>query len=224
MGKTDRIRQVVDNTRSPEREALRSAIANHAKLRAAIDENVAAQRRAEDAKLDAINAGEKAQKQLEEAKVADAHALAYGDPGGAVKAARAALQEHEDTVAAARAATSLLADEAADLVSRADMAASQVNARAGAVVRADGATRRLISELREAQLNYHHAREAMRALSFALPPIQNATAWAASGLEELRNWDADNWEQNLPPSPIAAKVRQWIEALRQDPDARLEIE
>ncbi len=225
MGKTNNVRKIVDNSpRSEERGALLSAIESHAKLRAAIEANVAARRRAEDAKLDAVRAAEKALESLEEARIADAHALAHGEPGGAVKAARAQLQDQDDTVAAGRAATSLLDDEARNLVSRADAAVHEVNARTGAVVRNDEATRRLARQFGEAQLNYHNAREAMRALAFALPAVENATAWAASGLAELRFWSSDNWEQNLPPSPVAAKVREWIETLRQDADAQLAIE
>src|ERR1700722_4916817 len=97
--------------RDPLRQSLADAIEKHRALKAALAENKTSQERAEEARYVANKAVDAATKALEEAKSADAFALAAGTPGGAVKSARAHLRDLEDTLEAARSATKLLADQ-----------------------------------------------------------------------------------------------------------------
>jgi hypothetical protein len=81
----------------------------------------------------------------------------------------------------------------------------------------------LLEQFRAAQIKFHEAREAMRVLMPLFPDPSNAAWWETSGLPSYaRFWDTANWEEKLPPSATAARVKDWIGKLRTDADAVLE--
>jgi len=227
MAKTQRIGLVqVDAdapTRSPEREALAIAIENHTALKQSIAENVVNARNTEEVRWASHRAFDLATKALETAAEGDAHALAQGQPGGAVKAARMQVQDAADTLDAAKAAEKMLVEQKAELQQRLGISASSVNQAIEAVVNNAPEVRALIERFSATQLAYHDAHEGMRALATVLPSPTNGAAWAATGLpREARFWDNVAWEQALPPSPTAARVKVWLEQLRSNANAVLE--
>jgi hypothetical protein len=210
--------------RDPLREALAQAIQNYAALKQALASTAASAQRAEDARFDASKAFDAANKALEEAKVADSEAIAAGTPIGAVKTARASLQEAEDQLEAARGAIKILAEQHTDLTNRLSIAESRVHTALAAVVCADPATRNLIERFRAAQLALHETREVMRVLMPLFPHASNTAAWEQSGLPtHIRFWDSSNWERDLSSSQIAARVQEWLVRLRTDPSAVLSV-
>jgi hypothetical protein len=155
--------------------------------------------------------------------IADAEALSEGRAIGAAKAARAALTDSEDNLDAAKAAETMLADQWKDLTTRLGIADSRVKEAASAVVHAAPELRQLIERFRAAQLALHETLEAMKVLMSLFPHVSNNNWWKQSGLPTYaRFWDNIDWEEGLPPSPIAAQVRRFIEALKQDADAQIE--
>ena len=192
---------------SPARDALAAAIERHAQIQAALDENVAAQTRADGAVLDARDAIDAAAEAVAAAKAADAHAVARGQPGGATKLARAQLQDAEDALEAAKAAQKMLADEQADLDNK--LAFSRLNQALAAVVREDPSTRKLIAEFRAAQARLHDLYGALAELA----KLNNALP------EQARFWNATNWTDDLPPSSTAPRVRDWLARLKSDASA-----
>jgi hypothetical protein len=80
--------------------------------------------------------------------VADAQAVAQGQTGKAVKAARAQLQDAEDALEAARSAKEMLAQEQAVLSRRQDFSSGSLDSAIAAVVRSSPETRELIPTLR----------------------------------------------------------------------------
>ena len=208
--------------RSPERETLAQAIQNHAALVAALAENATNAKRTEASRWEAHRKVDAAAKAVEEAKTDDAEAIAKGRAIGAAKAARAALTDCEDNLDAAKAAETMLAEQRTDLTTRLGIADSRVKAAIAAVVNSVPEVRELIEKFQSAQLAYHEMREAMQALSAVLPHPTNAEAWAASGLPRAaRFWDNIDWQRELSPSKVAARVKAWIESLATDPTARL---
>jgi chromosome segregation ATPase len=209
--------------RDDRRQALAVAIEHSAALRAALDENLISQRRAEEAFWPARSAVDAAVKTVEQATVSDAESLAAGKPTRAVKAARNSLTDAEDELAAARSAQAILADQQTDLSNRLGIADSRVKEAVSAVVHNAPELRRLTEQFRAAQVALHDALGAMSALMPHFPAASNSGWWETSGLPSYaRFWDAVNWEKDLPPSATAARVKDWIERLRADADAVLE--
>jgi hypothetical protein len=223
MAKTHRIMQVDDDipSRSPERIALAAAIEQHSAVKAALNENLVSQRRAEEAKFAAIRAVDEATKNLEIAKITDAESIAQGSKTSAVTRARTALQEAEDDLEAARAASTMLTEQQSALKNGlSDMRLRQAIVAAVCI---DPAIRTLCEDFRAAQLRFHEMREAVVSLGNILPDVSNAAGWEQSGLpKHMRLWASFNWE-HLPPSPIAEKVKLWIERLRTDADVELKL-
>jgi hypothetical protein len=218
MAKTHRIVQVTDDTqtRSP-RAVLARVIEQHNALKAVLDENLVSQKRAEEARWEAHRKVDAATKDVEVAKITDAESIAQGNKTSAVTRARTALQEAEDDLEAARAATKLRAHLPNGLT---DM---QVKKAVSAVVYSDPAVHKLCEDFRTAQLRFHEMREAVASLGNILPDVSNAAGWEQSGLpKHIRLWASFNWE-HLPPSPLAAKVQAWITALHTNADAELNL-
>jgi chromosome segregation ATPase len=214
MGKqTQRIGlvQVDDDVRSPEREALAAAIANHAQLRAALDENVISQRRADTARWAATSAVDAANAALEEAKAADADSIAQGRTTGTTKLARANLTDAEDHLAACESAVAMLKEQAADLTNRLDVADSRVNSAVTKVLRASPEVPALIEQFKAANALATDLRETMEML---------LSARAFGDDLRARNWDGPEWRTDIP-QPTAARVKTWIAQLRTDADAKL---
>jgi hypothetical protein len=198
------------------RQSLAAAIANHAALIEALADNKASQQRAEEARFTAITAVDKATEALEEAKISDAHALAHGDPGSAVKTARLTFQDAEDVVEAARSARTLLTDQLADLTNRLSISDMRVNDAVAAVVRNAPEVHDLITRYETARREFHDIHGVLGVLFAAnvLPRELNVA---------VQNIDINQViHQDLPPSATAAQVRQWITALRTDAEATLE--
>jgi hypothetical protein len=217
MGKPTLVRRPDDaQARSPEREALAAAIANHEALKAAVAENLVSQRRAEAAKFTAIRANDAANKGVEIAKAADAESIAAGTAVGAVKTARHALQDADDTLEAARSAEILLTDQHADLTNRLSIADLHLKDAVAVVVRNQVAA--FIERYEEARHKFHDLHGVLGVLftANALPRELNVA---------VQNVDINQVvHRDLPPSPLAAKVRDWIERLRTDPDVLLKFD
>jgi flagellar biosynthesis/type III secretory pathway protein FliH len=215
----------VDTSAPPneQREALAVAIANHAALTAAISENLTSQKRADEAWFTANRGVDAANQAIEDAKQADAEAIAEGRAIGAAKAARTALTDAEDQRDAAKSARTMLTDQAADLSNRLAISDVRVKAAVAAVIHQCPKVRELIERWRTAQLNLHEMREAVSALATHFPSATNNAWWETSGLPRyFRFWDNVDWERDLPPSATAARVKTWLERLRADADAVLE--
>src|SRR4051812_30153081 len=111
----------------PLRVALAEAVTKHATATSEAEQNAAAQERADTAKYAARAAVDKAAEELELARIEDAEAVAAGRTGGAVKAARAQLQDAEDALAAARAAEAMLDEQATALTQSLGIHSDRVN-------------------------------------------------------------------------------------------------
>jgi hypothetical protein len=202
--------------RSPEREALSAAIAHHVALKATLDEVVANSKRAEGAKFTAIRAVDAANKALSIAHVADAEAVAEGRAGGAVKKARRQLQDAEDAYESCKAAQALTAEQHADLSSRLNISRMTLGDAVAAVVRNE------VTALIE---RYETARREFHDLHGVLGELFTANALPRELNVAVQNIDINQVvHKDLPPSPIAVKVKTWIERLRDDADAMLAYE
>jgi hypothetical protein len=195
----------------PSRAALATAIAQHAEATAAVRENKAAQERVDDIKWPAYAALEEAEEQLRHARLADPEGVARGGTTEALKAAVAQVKAAEDAVEAARSAGQMLKDQHRTLVGQADSSDTKLNSAIAAVLRGSPQTRELIDEYRATQRRLFDLREAIREV------------WCLHGAlpDDAKNWEAVNWDQGLPPSQLAAAVKDWIGRLKLDPEATL---
>ena len=195
-------------------EALALAIEHHGALTAALADNTTNTKRAEEAWFTANRGVDAATQAVENAKQADAEAIAEGRAIGAAKAARVALTDAEDQRDATKAAQVMLKDQHADLTNRLEIAQSRVDAAVAAVIHKCPQVRELIDAFRAAQRQLFETREALRELGRlygALP-------------EDAQHWDVTNWDEGLPASVTAARVKEWIAALGNDADAVLKLD
>lgn len=199
--------------RTPERVALAAAIQAYAELKQALDENRMSQKRAEDAKFNAIRAVDAANKAIEEAKIADAESVATGTAGGAVKAARTALQDAEDNYESAKVAEKLLSDRSGDVSnSIEDMRLKRAVAD---VIRTSPEIASLLQRYQSARAEFHNIHGVLGVLfSAKVLPRELEVAVQNIDIREVVH-------RGLPDSPIAASVQAWIEKLKSDADAEL---
>jgi hypothetical protein len=108
----------------------------------------------------------------------------------------------------------MLADQHKDLQQRVSLASGQIDSAVVAILRASPVVPALIEQFRQAQALAHDLRETMeflvsnRALGDDLRP---------------RNWDAPEWHADIAPHTSAARLKGWIERLRTDADAQLDL-
>jgi hypothetical protein len=203
--------------RDPLRQSLADAIEYHTALSAALEENLAAQKRAQDIFWVAVSALTAATEAVEEAKGADAEAVGAGKPAGAVKAARAALTDAQDHRDAAKSAQTMLADQRKALEQRLSVSESRLDRAVSAVVCAAPEVHSLLARYETARREYH-------ALHGVLGILASARALPREFEVAVQNIDIrEVIHRGLPPSEIAAQVQKWIEALRIDADAVLSI-
>jgi hypothetical protein len=203
--------------RDPTRAKLAQAIDRHAEIVAAVSENAASQHRADRSKWEALAAVRKAEGAIEEAKLIDARAVAKGGPRGAVKAARIALQDAEDAAEAATTAVTVAADGAKELESKRDLAKMALDRALAEVVRDDPLIPKLFDEFREAKQRLIDIRDSLQELGRAMTPLNPAP-------RQLQTLDDISWfvhHEKGDASPVAEKLRGWIERLRTDPDAEI---
>jgi len=202
-------------SRSPERDKLATAIANHAAITAALAENLQAQQRAEYAGYEANRSLVKAEAAIEDAHIADARALAAGEATSYLKAARTVGEDARAKLDSVHRAKSMLSDEHADLTNR--LAIVGIDAAVRAVIEKSPEVQKLIANFKQAQQTLVALQDAMAAIGSAMPT-------------ENQGWNATNWltwgKQNgqFPQtSQLGLTVQAWIRDLHENADAILDI-
>jgi hypothetical protein len=193
------------------REALRKAITIQAKRKAELVDCLAASRRTEQQRWDAIRAVEHAEKAIEVAKAEDAAAIAAGQPIGALKKARAALVEAEDHLAAIRDALAMLSEKSASL---SDAGSTfQIDHGITEVLRNSAPVQDLLQQFKEANARAHDL----------LLSVQLLHSLGVLGPDlRPKNWSGPEWVAQLPGPTREQRLKAFVAALRVDADAVLE--
>jgi chromosome segregation ATPase len=205
--------RLVDATsppRTPEREQLAEAITRHAEATDRLAAVQAARERTEQARRDAKEAIAKATAGIEQAKIDAAAQLVGGAVGGvSVKAARAALQDCEDSLEAAVSAGSVLAGSTEEAERELANAERGVDSAVEGVVKASAEIRALVARLKPAYIELTDVRNALRAMQSRLP-------------DDLKIWGVvDVPSIKLDELKLAPTWRAALAALVKDADAPL---